>query len=416
MQTAEAHISRVIQQHPIPSGMATSPFQPTISGPPPGTRLEQRTGTLAGGLLALRRVSGLATLALLTLSTGCATSVSLKVLEPAEIFVPPQLQTLAVIDRSQATTGGEKLLSIVEGALTGEQIGLDQEGRREAIAATVSDLSASPRFRVIQPVIDPRTAESDLLMSELSPAAAQRICARHQCDGIVALEMFDSDMTIVGKEVMTEYTDDQGKAHKKRQHEAHMDGQVVASWRLYDTRQGVILDQVTGQDREESWSFTSDTFEEAAAQLPDQGTWVNRSARELGSAYARRIAPTYVTVLRSYYGSCDARLKSARERVMINDWAGATAIWEGMASDPKNKLRGKALYNRAIAKEVEGDLNAALDLAKKACIEHSNGRCRDYVYTLEQRLRDQNKLKQQMAPPPVAPAAPPPPRAAPRKR
>lgn len=350
------------------------------------------------------------------LGTGCASSVSLKVLQPADVYVPPQIQTLAVIDRSQATSTGGKVLAALEGALTGEQIGLDQAGRREALNRVSESLAASPRFKIIRPATDALSVESDLLMSVLSGTTAQRICAREKCDAIVSLEMFDSDMTVIDKEIMTEYTDENGKPHKKRQHEAAMDGTLVIGWRLYDARQGTILDEQLNKDRQQHWSFTADTFQEAAAQLPSQEGWVLEGARYFGDFYARRIAPTYIYVERSYYASFDDRLKKAADHVKVNDWMGAVNIWETMKTDPNPKNRGKALYNLAIAKEVEGDLDGAYKLAQQSCIEKSNGRCRDYVAILSSRIADRAKLQQQLAPPPpVAPAPPPPPKGTKRK-
>lgn len=407
--------------HPIPSislkttpteaNAVNSPMQRTASAT--ATPTGHRPATPRGQLWRLG-VSMLGLIGLMGGASGCATAVSLKVLEPASVFVPPHVQTIAVIDRSQANSTGGALLATLEGALTGEQIGLDQEGRQQAVGAAVSGLAGSPRFRVIQPILDRNSSESDLFDSLLSPGAAQRICARNGCDAIVALEVFDSDLTVYDKEVMTEYTDDQGKKHNKRQHEANMDGRVIATWRLYDTRQGIVLDS-KDHSNDNHWAVTEDSFQEAAQKLPDQGSWVTATARDFGADYSRRIAPTYVYVERQYYSSFDDRLKAARDRVVVNDWVGAVGIWQGMQNDPNPKVASKAIYNLAIAKEVEGDLDGALAFAKQSCIVKSRGRCRDYVYLLEDRIRKREQLRQQMAPPPVAapPAAkptPPPPR------
>lgn len=350
------------------------------------------------------------------LGTGCTHAVSLKVLQPAEVYVPPQLRTVAIIDRSQATSTGGKVLAALEGALTGEQVGLDQAGRREALNSVAQNLAASPRFTVIRPATDALSVESDLFMAVLNGTTAQRICAREKCDAIVSLEMFDSDMTIIDKEIETEYTDENGKPHKKRQHEAIMDGTLVLGWRLYDARQGTILDEQLDRERQEHWSYTADTFQSAAMKLPSQEGWVIEGARYFGEQYARRIAPTFIYMQRQYYASFDDRLKKAADHVQVNDWVGAVNIWETMKTDPNPKNRAKALFNLAIAKEVEGDLDGAYKLAQQSYVEKSTGRCRDYVSILSARIADRSKLQQQLAPPPpVAPAPPPAPKGSERK-
>lgn len=358
---------------------------------------------------------GIATM--LALSTGCATAVSLQVLQPAQIDVPSHLQNLAVIDRSQAKGTGEKVLAAVEGLMTGEQLGVDQSGRQSAISGAVGGLSGSPRFKVSQPVIDSATAESDLLMDELSAAAAQRICARYQCDGIVALELFDSDSEIQGRKVEEEYEDDKGNKRKRLVHEAVMELEVTAAWRLYDAKKGTILDYFGNQSRDQSFTERADTFELASSKLPDQEGWVSGVGRSFGASYAARIAPTYIWVSREYFSSFDERLKKAKDHVAANDWKGASDIWQGMLTDPDPKKRGKAYFNLAVAKEVEGDLEGGLEYARQAIIQLNNDKTRGYMAVLQQRIADRDRVRKQLAPPPAPDPskAPPPPKAGKKK-
>lgn len=360
---------------------------------------------------------GIALAATLAMSTGCATAVSIQVLQPAQIDVPSNLQALAVIDRSQAKGTGEKVLAAVEGLVTGEQLGVDQAGRQSAISAAVTGLSASPRFKVSQPSISSAVSESDLLMSELSPEAAKRICARFSCDGIVALELFDSDSEVQGRKVEEEYEDDKGNKRKRLVHEAVMEVEVTAAWRLYDAKQGIILDYFGDQSRQQSFTEKGGTFEEAASKLPNQESWVSSAGQSFGAGYATRIAPTYIWVSREYYSSWDDRLKKAKDHVAANDWAGASAIWQGMLNDPDTKNRGKALYNLAVAKEVEGDLEGALNYARQAIIQLNNGNTRNYQAILMQRIADRDRVRKQLAPPPAPDPnkAPPPPKAGKKK-
>ena len=111
-----------------------------------------------------------------------------------------------------------------------------------------------------------------------------------------------------------------------------------------------------------------------------------------------RIAPTYVSVSRSYYGRGSDGLKRAKNHVKAGDWEGATQIWLQEVNSPDTKVRGKAEYNLALAAEVAGDLETALQWARKGAVDLANSRSRSYVATIERRIADQQRLQQQMAP------------------
>ena len=73
--------------------------------------------------------SGLVALAF---SSGCSAKLDLEVLAPAQVSVPGHIQTIAFVDRSRSKNVGQGLLGALEGALSGEAIGADSEGREAA--------------------------------------------------------------------------------------------------------------------------------------------------------------------------------------------------------------------------------------------------------------------------------------------
>ena len=326
---------------------------------------------------------------------GCAPAVRLDVLKPAEVFVPPHIETLAFVDRSKATSRGQKALGILEGALTGEAIGADNAGRREAGRGVVETLQGSPRFNVVQGSSLP--ADSNLFDKELRWPVAKRICKQLGCQGIVALEAFDSDSFVeMSQEKYTETID--GREVKKLRHIAVRETSVVVAWRLYDTVERIVIDDRRDYKERDSWKGIGPNPDAARADLPGQIPTIEDVARRSGKSYGKRIAPVYITVTRHYYKGKDQRMKDAVAYIKGQNWDSAVELWRAVyRSAPDDKTKGQAAMNIALFWEVKGDLPKALSKAKEAQKLFPNGKTSGYVHTLDKRRQDQARLRKQMS-------------------
>jgi hypothetical protein len=355
---------------------------------------------------------------------ACNPSLQLQVLEPSIVTSPPDIHTLAVVDRSRAKNVGQSILGSLEALVTGEDIGADNMGRAQAMTAVVTGLRNSPRFQAVEPFVPRKELESSLFDTEMSWSTARRICKEAGCQGIVSLEAFDSDSSIDVQRKQEKTTDDNGNEVVRTVFEAQRQTRVVTGWRYYDVLEKQIIDDVRSWDRAYTWTERGPSRDRALELLPRQGDAVAYVGGLAGADYARRIAPTYRWVTRSYYGRGDDTLKLAKNHVKAVDWAGAAQLWEGLHSDsPDPKIRGKAAFNLALSAEVEGDLRNAASWATEAAVLLANGKSRNYRALLERRLREQERLEAQMqkthtpgqlrdeaAPPPPSRAKPPSPR------
>ena len=327
---------------------------------------------------------------------GCAGHIQVEVLEPAAVTMPPDIKTLGIIDRSAPSGVGEAVLGAIEGLLTGEAILGDREAAAKAMEELTATLARSPRFDAVLPAVTKEQVESDIWDSNLSWKAADRICKKAGCDALVSLEAIDSDSSL-------EFTQDVVKESQNGQtvnrivYVAQRDSSILTAWRVYDVKNHVILDELRDHRYANTWEERGDTKEAALNALPNQVASLETLGATAGDEYARRIAPSYRWVSRSYYGRSDDRLKEGKNHVKAQDWDGASEIWLKLAeheSDPK--IRGKAYFDLALWRETLGDLDGAHEYAKKAAVDLSNGRSRRYVETLSQRIADQRLLAEQM--------------------
>ncbi|MCB9674998.1 MAG: hypothetical protein H6737_07770 [Alphaproteobacteria bacterium] len=337
---------------------------------------------------------------LLALLAGCQHDVNLRVLRPADVTLPADVQRIAVLNRSRPGNTGQGVLDTIEGIVTGEAPGMDREGSTAAVHGVVDVLRDSPRFDAAIPLVDQSRFPSDIFDKPLTRSQVKQICRQNQCDALVALDAFDTDSVVSFSSHTQTETDDHGREINVVVHDAVRDTRVVTSWRLYYAKDGTVLDEVRDYSNGRSWSATGRTRAAAAASLANPYDTARVVGSTTGRVYGQRIAPLYVWVDRIYYGGSDPRFKEAKRHAKANDWKGAKRIWEKMVKDDKRRVRGKALYNLALIAEIDGDLFEARRLAKKAAVQLANGQSRSYVRILDRRIADEQRLNAQMAPPP----------------
>jgi hypothetical protein len=177
---------------------------------------------------------------------------------------------------------------------------------------------------------------------------------------------------------------------------------IVSGFRTYGAAQGFVLDQAR-QEEQLVFSGNGDNYGQALRQLPPPEECIRRVAQRAGDGYARRIAPSYVDLSRDYFTTAkkDALMKQAAVRADAEDWQGAATLWQQAARNLNPKIAGRAFYNLAVASEVRGDLSGAIDWAKKSAYTCNNGPAKNYLRVLNDRLRAQELVQEQLKSVPV---------------
>src|SRR4030042_3612945 len=82
---------------------------------------------------------------------SCKTAnVSVEVLKPARITVPPAIKTVAFINRTSPSRR-ERGKNILEGIVTGEVPFVDRHAAEQCIKGALRRLDGSPRFQAVLP-------------------------------------------------------------------------------------------------------------------------------------------------------------------------------------------------------------------------------------------------------------------------
>ena len=87
---------------------------------------------------------------------------------------------------------------------------------------------------------------------------------------------------------------------------------------------------------------------------------------------------------------------AGRKARQINDWKGAMEMWKKEALNSDRKIAWHANYNMAVACEREGNLDIALEWAKKSYEIKGKSAAAQYVNALNYRIAEKKRADEQM--------------------
>ncbi len=319
---------------------------------------------------------------------------SLEVLKPADINVPQHIKKVAVANRSLPGKG-DKLGNILEGLISGEQIFADREGSSHCINGLTEQLNSGPRFTAVQ-------ASSTTLFGtgtrEFAPALSwtsiDSICKAYGVDAVILLEAFDSNTGIKESSRDVKRTKE-GKEYTERVFTAELCIDVNSGWRIYDNTHKRIIDQNDYLDGK-CFKGEGPNISAAKNKLPAKRQAINQAGFFSGQQYGMRISPNWIMVQRTYFVKGDDGFKEAKKHVKYNNWDAAEQIWLNLSKNADPTIAGRALHNLALAAEIKGDLDKAIQYAGRASKEYHIKESRSYIAVLERRKVDEYRLDEQM--------------------
>jgi len=336
----------------------------------------------------------------LLLCTGmlyrCANpTIRFNALYPAEIDIPTEIKTIAIIDR---TTPGNKWLSMIEGGITGEGIGQDKEASQITLDGVSSILQNSDRYRLVRTNEVLKGSDAgNAFPDPLSWEVVDQIAKEYEADVVLSLESFDSDFIVTDGTRVVERKNSEGLLMHLPEFYARGVASVKLGFRLYDPVEKNILDQYHFADNMD-WEASGNSILDAVNHLIGKEAAVKDVSYNAGRLYAQRITPSWYRVTRIYYKKAKRNpdLEEGARWMEANNWDNAIAALELAVERGDRKSRGMAAHNLAVVFEILRDLETARDWAQKAWAQYENKDSKDYAYQLNRRIQEGERLKYQM--------------------
>ncbi|NND08995.1 MAG: hypothetical protein HKN87_21695 [Saprospiraceae bacterium] len=338
-------------------------------------------------------------LCLLAIMTACKPTTMLEVVQPALITLPDHVNVLATIDRSKPSSG---FINVLEGGVTGESIHQDRDGRKNALDALAEALSRTPRFKVVHTGLEYTGTETGSTFAQPLPwDEIASICEQYDADAVIAIEKFDTDnrREVTSRKKKVKRDD---KEIEVTVYDGSLEVDVHLGWRIYDLKSQRIIDEVDVSDGDNDSRSGVETEDELLEDLADARALTYRVSQRAGRKYAERIAPIWITVNRSFYkkakGPEQEEMAKAARLFETDSWNEAVDIWHTIVERPStsSEVKGMSAYNLAVAYEKRGMLPTALSWAQNAYGQHGNKKARNYVSILQDRIHDQEILREQL--------------------
>ena len=327
--------------------------------------------------------------------SSCATStVVLDVQRPADITISQNIKNIVIVNRSRPSK--ENLAeNIAEGFMSGEGIGYDRKGAEYCIEGLSNLLLNSDRYVLKNPGgMELKGTGTASFPDPLAWNEVISICGSYNGDALLVLETFDSDSRTLLGDPITRTRKVKGVKKKELRYPVTLIMEIKAGWRIYDVQNKNIVDEDIFSDMKEFEVYGS-SYSDARSRLPSRSRSIKESGSFAGKQYGFRISPIWVKVRRTYFIGKHEDLKLAKSYVKAGDWDLAIGIWQELVNHSDKKIARRATYNMAIASEIKGGLDTAIEWADRAR-KLGEKKAHNYIKLLHIRKSNEKKIKEQL--------------------
>ena len=333
---------------------------------------------------------------LILFSLSCSKkNIRIQVLKPAPISIPQNIKTIAIVNH---TIPINKIWDIVEGILTGEIIEQDKKGKQEVLIGLSNAMKETSRYNVIlttEIFKGSGSISGKTFPTPLSWHNIEMLCRKYKADAVLSLENYDSDY-IVTSAVKKKTDSDEGGSQTI--FVAKGIAAINIGFRLYEPKKKNIMDQESF-DHSRTWRAEGKNPADAIAHLMLKANAVYKASYDAGKAYGHRITPHYIWVNRMYYkkGKKSNDIAIGARQADTGEWEEAIKTWKKALNSPHKKDPGRAAMNIAMGYEMTGNLDKALEWARKSYSKYENNDALKFVNQIEQRIEDENRLDEQLS-------------------
>jgi len=229
---------------------------------------------------------------------------------------------------------------------------------------------------------------NSFLSIELSPDRVKELCETYNTDAVLSLDHFKT-------QVITNYDKDSFFDQLVNGFTAYSYAEMAiiyeALFRVYDpVKERVILrefmrDTIIWEDADRTTTALFRKFTPVKSALSEAGIAVALDFSDI-------IGTTWRQSRRIYFYKGDSDLKNASLLIDDGNWEPAMALWKNLAEKSSSKsVRSKAEFNVAIAYELQGNLDEAINWALKSYETMYRPVTYNYLEILKRRRNDLKK-------------------------
>lgn len=302
--------------------------------------------------------------------------------KPTLVQLPSDIKRMVIVDKTQGN-----FLTVIEGVLTGEMIGIDKVLAQECITGLKNPFLKNSPIQIIQ---HPERLKSENVTSTsfgtvMKPSQIQQIAQQHNADALLVLEYFDSDFTIrdissannVGTVLF------QGYAKAK------------VGIRIY-------LPKTQNIFYENSFSYAKNYGETAVNRAQLLGNLVTGTnamkyvSYELGQFVGKRFVSYQTWEDREIMKGKTDITKKAERLIIAQDYDNAIITLESaFKTEANNTIKANIAHNLGYCYEIQGDLQLSKKWLTESFALSGSNKSQRYLDIINQRIEEEALLKTQ---------------------
>ena len=322
------------------------------------------------------------TISLCFLFSGCTplAEVTIQVMEPAQITLPPYIKNVSFINRSYLPS----LMEPDTGTWTVEELHiLDTIINYRTFEGIAEALNQSPLFDLGSiSVLQGRRTDTTNFLSPLNHYQLEMVAKKQDPDALVSLEHYKLEGFRELGYTEVDYT-------------AILRFYSETCWRIYDMAEDTIIDEHMLHDTL-IWEEFGESHKTAFNKLPIVTDALREAGHHAGFTYGLRISPSWSNELRYYHIGKRKEMKNAAQEALAEEWDESAEIWRKLAYRKNKRMASLASFNMALVCEMKDLIDAALEWAAKSYLIKKHKFTKEYIELLEMRKADQDKLNVQL--------------------
>lgn len=316
------------------------------------------------------------------------TTLTIENARPAKEDLPSDIQSLTLMNRSmnnQFENYQEDSLQLYfyRQGFQLSKIVLDSTASDTTIRALAELLFESGRYDVVVPVERnfKRDLTYEILPDTLSNLLVSQICNQYNTDALLVLERFSA-------KVMTDFSSEKhmdATTGANYSYYASQDLKYNAFFRIYKPGAKTLVKEFELIDTI-YWESADYTQLRLFGKLPSIKQALTNAGIKIALDVDSKLSPTWFAEKRGYF-VFDLKNDKGQQLMNENRVAEAKAFWLEKAQSTNKKIRSRAEYNLALASELDGNIDQAIEWGLKSF--YSN-----YQYQTELYLKKLNTIKE----------------------
>ena len=336
---------------------------------------------------------------LVMIFTACSTSYHTVIIEaakPSQAILPNDINSLTLMNRSISGEFRNFNKDSLQRYFYAQNFNintvvLDSTAADTTLKVLGDLLFESGRYDVVIP--KDRNFARDLkffrVPEELDWNEVNQICEEFQTDALLVMERYYNKM-------ITRYTIHPETMEYPEYCSASIDSKYDAVVKIYDPVRKEIVRQIVVSDTI-SWFDSDRATKTLFAKLPSIKECLIQTGIQVALDLDSRLSPAWVTDKRGYFLIDKDDAARLTKWIKQDDWQSAYDYWLPFADSGNKSVKSKAQFNLALASEMLGKIDEAINWANLSYHSEYRSQTEQYLYKLGKRkdvLKQFQKLEE----------------------